>query len=518
MRMMRQLLAVIVLTAALTGAWSSTALARSVALVVGNADYANVDRLATPGDDAAGMAAALRRLGFEVTLLGDADYGALRRAITDFERAAASADAAVFYFSGHGVRIDGQTWLIPADARLATHDVVPLETISVELPVAAVSGAGRLGLVILDASRVNPFLQTMVILDGRTERVLPGPAPIDPGRGVVWTAAPAGALDASDGGRFSLFTEAVLEHLETPGQTLDALFDRIEASVVERALQFQRPLAYVASGAGGAYLLPPSGGVEPAPEAASQETPQEVPQDVPDERAQGGGQEGEQAAGWPPLNAPPGGPSAEGASEDAAGPSGAPSNTPPSSAALGPVPEGVDQKTQDWWERALAGDPDGIVAIGYRYRRGLGGLPQSDAEAVRLYRIAADMGHPYGQANLGFMYDKGLGGLPEDDVEAVRLYRLAADQGDAGGQANLAAMYLGGYGGLEKDEVEALRLYRLAAAQRDVGAYIGLGHMYERGLGGLEPSREEAIRYYRLAAEQGDAWAKDALKRLGVEE
>ncbi len=56
------------------------------------------------------------------------------------------------------------------------------------------------------------------------------------------------------------------------------------------------------------------------------------------------------------------------------------------------------------------------------------GVAQDDAEAVLLYRLAADQGHAEAQYNLGVMYDDGRD-VAQDDAEAVRLYRLAADQG-----------------------------------------------------------------------------------------
>ena len=44
------------------------------------------------------------------------------------------------------------------------------------------------------------------------------------------------------------------------------------------------------------------------------------------------------------------------------------------------------------------------------------------------------------QNNLGNMYKRGEGGLAVDKAEAVRLYRLAADQGFGPAQARLRAM------------------------------------------------------------------------------
>ena len=55
-----------------------------------------------------------------------------------------------------------------------------------------------------------------------------------------------------------------------------------------------------------------------------------------------------------------------------------------------------------------------------------------------------------GQANLGFLYETGRGGLPRDDAEAARLYRLAAEQGVPFAQNKLAMFYEEGPAGYQK--------------------------------------------------------------------
>ena len=57
-----------------------------VALVVGNSTYAHIGRLPNGENDARGMSAALRRLGFEVTTELDADRVALSEALRRFTR------------------------------------------------------------------------------------------------------------------------------------------------------------------------------------------------------------------------------------------------------------------------------------------------------------------------------------------------------------------------------------------------------------------------------------------------
>src|SRR5215831_11793166 len=89
-----------------------------VALVIGNSAYQKVVNLPNPAHDAQDVSDALRRLGFTVNTVTDADFDGFRRALRDFGRIATNADMAVFYYAGHGVEIEGNNWLLPTDAEL----------------------------------------------------------------------------------------------------------------------------------------------------------------------------------------------------------------------------------------------------------------------------------------------------------------------------------------------------------------------------------------------------------------
>ena len=56
------------------------------------------------------------------------------------------------------------------------------------------------------------------------------------------------------------------------------------------------------------------------------------------------------------------------------------------------------------------------------------GVPQSNVEAARWFRKAADQGDAGAQYYLGNMFEQGRG-VALSDVEAARWYRKAADQG-----------------------------------------------------------------------------------------
>ena len=89
-----------------------------VALVIGNGTYQKVPALPNPLHDARDVSDALKRLGFTVNTVTDADFDTFRRSLLEFGRRALKADMAIFYYAGHGVEINGDNWLLPIDVAL----------------------------------------------------------------------------------------------------------------------------------------------------------------------------------------------------------------------------------------------------------------------------------------------------------------------------------------------------------------------------------------------------------------
>lgn len=110
---------------------------------------------------------------------------------------------------------------------------------------------------------------------------------------------------------------------------------------------------------------------------------------------------------------------------------------------------------------------------------------------------------PVAQFNLALLYQLGQGGLAKDQAEALRLYRLAADRGYNHALNQLAIMHLNGMFGMPKDEAEGVRLYRASAEQGDSTAQVLVGQYFEKGTGGLPKDEAEAVRLYRLSSAQG---------------
>ena len=248
-----------------------------VALVVGNSTYDHIGRLPNPENDAVDMAAALARLGFEVTTELDADRVALTEALRAFARRSAGADVSLVFYAGHGIEMDGTNYVVPVDARLERDVDVRFETVTLDDLLVSTAGAS-LRLVVLDACRNNPLARSMQ----RTAaaRTVSGGSFGDLNEDLlgdetlVAYAAAAGTTAADGRGRNSPYSAALLAHLEQPLE-LSALFRRVRAQVLEATDGEQRPHEYASlvrehylSGAPGAGLTAASALVDGATAAA----------------------------------------------------------------------------------------------------------------------------------------------------------------------------------------------------------------------------------------------------------
>lgn len=160
---------------------------------------------------------------------------------------------------------------------------------------------------------------------------------------------------------------------------------------------------------------------------------------------------------------------------------------------------------RDAYERAVKlGNALAANNLASIYSGGLGSTNKDDAEAARLFRLAAENGVAVAQSNLANFYQSGRGGLNKDESEAVRLFRLSANQGYAPSQYSLAVACRNGKGGLAKDDREAARLFQLAANQDYAPAQHMLGYFFQEGLGGLPKDEAAAARLFQSAAKQGN--------------
>ena len=221
----------------LAGTWEP-ATASDVALVIGNSAYEGVNALRTPRTDAKAMAAKLRRLGFRVLLRLDLDHRAFEESLSEFGAYSDGASRAVLYYSGHGLQMNGENYLVPVESKenkgnggIDVSDAVPLDH-------ALEFMGGQSNYVFLDASRKrsqNPAVA------GQGQ----GLAPQCVGLGMlVALAAAPGTVQTEGNGRLSPFTKALLTQLGKKCVSVWELRRRVNRNVRGATDNAQRPRWY----------------------------------------------------------------------------------------------------------------------------------------------------------------------------------------------------------------------------------------------------------------------------------
>jgi uncharacterized caspase-like protein len=239
---------------------------KRVALVIGNAAYKNTATLQNPKNDANDIAASFTRLNFSVRKLIDGTFDDMRRALLQFGREAVGADMAVIYYSGHGMEIGGENWLIPIDAELQSDRDAENEAIALKSAMYQVANGSSLGLVILDACRNNPFAAKMQ-RSVRARSVDRGLVRVEPTDNVLVAYAAREGTVASDGDeKHSPFTAALLDNLETPGLEINFLFRAVRDEVLAVTKREQQPFVYGSLSKQAIYLKGlPAKAQDPAP-------------------------------------------------------------------------------------------------------------------------------------------------------------------------------------------------------------------------------------------------------------
>jgi tetratricopeptide (TPR) repeat protein len=235
---------------------------RRVALVIGNGAYKNVPELSNPANDAEAIANTLRSLGFDlVTLVENSSKEQMISALRAYATEADRADWAVVYYAGHGLEVSGVNYLLPVDTVLKTDRDIQFEALPLDQVMASIDGAKKLKLVVLDACRNNPFIQTIEktgvaaanLIDSRstaggsiaTRSIGAGLGEVRvAGASLVVFSAKHG-MKALDGeGANSPFALALVQRLASPGIEVNKMFRLVRDDVMEATAGRQEPYTY----------------------------------------------------------------------------------------------------------------------------------------------------------------------------------------------------------------------------------------------------------------------------------
>jgi uncharacterized caspase-like protein len=196
------------------------------ALVIGNSAYSS-GPLKNPINDASDMAAMLKKLGFTVTLKKDATLREMEEAILAFGNSLKRGGVGLFYYTGHGVQVNGTNYLLPIGARINKEADVKYEAVDANRILDEMASANNgLNIVMLDACRDNPFARSFRNAARGLAIVSSAPS----GTFISYSTSPGNVARDGDG-RNSPYTQAVLENIAKPGLSINNVFMNVRSKM-----------------------------------------------------------------------------------------------------------------------------------------------------------------------------------------------------------------------------------------------------------------------------------------------
>ena len=215
-----------------------------IALLIGNEEYSpTIGALSNPSNDVARLGAALRKIGFEVTIVNNAGFAQLNGVLSAHARklsAAGQGAIGFFYYSGHGAlnKENGVNYLIPTDVKTADAELwdysVPLRSITDTMRDRAPNATH---FVVFDACRNSLRLKetgSKALVQSK------GFEPLRTVSGMLVAYATAEGETASDvGSGAGPYSTALAEEIVKPGVEAVTMFRNVQLRV--RAAINQEP-------------------------------------------------------------------------------------------------------------------------------------------------------------------------------------------------------------------------------------------------------------------------------------
>lgn len=427
---------------------------RRVALVIGNASYISVAPLKNSTNDASVVSQSLRELGFNVTLATNLDKQGFEQRVREFANSLDGSTAAVFYYAGHGLQVDGRNYMIPVDAKIGNEADLPFELVAIDIVLQRLAHHRITTIVILDACRDNPLGEALSnSLGARSKAVGQGLASVYASVGTVISFSTQPGNTALDGDSDnSPYAAALRRHISAADIDVLEMLKRVRRDVVTETQQRQVP--WDNSSLIDQFFFKASD-VEASTDVGVEIKPKPPRDNSPPERSD--------LAILLPRDAQPiitGKPPVHDCDRIAASATDPERVTDGSSFGQFNGAEGVKA-----CKAALAQYPN-TPRFEFQLARSYHKV-EDYREAAPRYRSLVDRGYFAALTNYGWMLNYGHG-VQKNQVEAVRLYLLAAQQGDNFGIYNTAIAY---------DAGEGLP-YNPAQAAHWIYAALRLGHDY----------------------------------------
>lgn len=211
------------------------------ALILANQTYEK-NPLPNIDNDAMLMERTLKGLGFSVVVLMNGTRITMRTKLKELKDSLSLNPNSIgfVYYSGHGVQVDSENYLVPVNnGSLTTEADVKEDCLSLSYLLEMSKGTkAKAYIVVLDACRDNPFL-------GQKGDGSKGLAVVERGLDttsiVAFAASPGETASATLGGTNSVYTAELSKQLQIPNLSIQEVFQTTRSAVRMKTSNKQRP-------------------------------------------------------------------------------------------------------------------------------------------------------------------------------------------------------------------------------------------------------------------------------------
>ena len=215
-----------------------------IAYLIGINQYENWGRLRNPLNDLDSMEKSLLNLGFTVRRYENLDWENLNNVVKAYPIDLFSSKESIFYFSGHGVEVNGKQYLIPTDANA----LPSTREVDDDILSSFVDITSTINRMPRDINFTNIFIfdccrESCRLIENEYFRGANSSETIfDAKHGTLISFSTSPNSTASDGKDSNgLFTKHLLENINTPNLRIEELFKRVRLGVMTESNHKQIP-------------------------------------------------------------------------------------------------------------------------------------------------------------------------------------------------------------------------------------------------------------------------------------
>ena len=424
------------------------------ALLIANGAYSrDMGALSKPVPEARALKTALESIGFDVTIVENANFEQMGNALQAFkEKNENEGGIALFHYGGHALQVSGVNYLIPANEKIENQNKVRYRCINVDEVMDSMLGDAN--IVVLDSCRNNPFQST-----SRGAASSRGLAAVTkrPANSIIVYSADSGQT-AKDG----VFTPILTKYITEKDTSIENVLKKVRRDVLRKTNDEQHTGEY-SQLVGQIYL---------AGKTASDVSAKTL-------------------TGFLDISV----------------------YTPCSVLVDGARRKDLNGLSQERFELSTGIHKIRINYVDGKSENLDTVIKAGITETWTLKYLSVDQRRLCYE--LGNRYFHGSGGTRKDEAQAFEYYAIAADAGERDAQYAVGRSYENGYG-VKQDEKAAFEWYKKAAANGNADAMNALGIFYQYGKGGESTDYREAKRLYEKAAAGGNAEAQDNLKQVSA--